>query len=378
VAKRNIPLAKTFALSRDDWSIIAATLALKLLLFVFAAQAFSALANEWVGGFRGAIDIWNRWDSLVYLHIADEGYRSSGDQIAWLVLFPLYPWTVRALTLITRDSLISGMLISTVALPIAAIALRRLTLVDRSEPIATRATWFMLIFPTAFFLHIAYAEAMFLALAIGAFLAMRRDRWLLAGVLGGIAAMTRINGALLAPAFGIEALMQLRATRKWNWRWLWLALIPLGFSVYLWVNYATTGDAFKFMEIQRTHFWKHISPPWVGVADRFQYIWGHPPVDAVITGVQENFFIWLTLAAAVASWFTMRASYAVWMTLNWLLFTSAGFVVCTPRYALVMFPIFILFAQWSENRVARAVITAWSLLFLALFTAIFVQGWWMS
>jgi hypothetical protein len=41
-----------------------------------------------------------------------------------------------------------------------------------------------------------------------------------------------------------------------------------------------------------------------------------------------------------------------------------------------MFPIFILFALLGRNRFWNAVITIWSLLFLALFTSLFVRGWW--
>jgi hypothetical protein len=47
-----------------------------------------------------------------------------------------------------------------------------------------------------------------------------------------------------------------------------------------------------------------------------------------------------------------------------------------PRYMLTMFPIFILFALLARNRLWYAVITIWSLLFLALFTSLFVRGLW--
>jgi hypothetical protein len=47
-----------------------------------------------------------------------------------------------------------------------------------------------------------------------------------------------------------------------------------------------------------------------------------------------------------------------------------------PRYMLTMFPIFILFALLGMHRLWNAPITIWSLLFLALFTSLFVRGWW--
>ncbi len=48
-----------------------------------------------------------------------------------------------------------------------------------------------------------------------------------------------------------------------------------------------------------------------------------------------------------------------------------------PRYTLTMFPIFFLFAFAGEKRFWNALITTWSLLSLALFSGLFVRGWWV-
>jgi hypothetical protein len=42
-----------------------------------------------------------------------------------------------------------------------------------------------------------------------------------------------------------------------------------------------------------------------------------------------------------------------------------------------MYPVFMLFALLARNRLWAAVITVWSLLFLALFSSVFVRGWWV-
>jgi hypothetical protein len=48
-----------------------------------------------------------------------------------------------------------------------------------------------------------------------------------------------------------------------------------------------------------------------------------------------------------------------------------------PRYTLTLFPMFILLAFLGEkNRFWNAVITVSSLLYLALFSAMFVRGLW--
>jgi hypothetical protein len=65
------------------------------------------------------------------------------------------------------------------------------------------------------------------------------------------------------------------------------------------------------------------------------------------------------------------------MTLNWLLITSTAFVLSVPRYLLTFFPMFILFAMLSARRpVIGMLLTAASLLFLALFATRFAYGTW--
>ena len=95
-----------------------------------------------------------------------------------------------------------------------------------------------------------------------------------------------------------------------------------------------------------------------------------------MVGVQELYFTALGFICAIASWIKLRPLYAMWMTASWLLFASVTFIESAPRYTLTLFPIFILFALWGANRFWNAVITVWSLLFLALFAALFVRGWW--
>jgi hypothetical protein len=96
-----------------------------------------------------------------------------------------------------------------------------------------------------------------------------------------------------------------------------------------------------------------------------------------MVGWQEFLFIALGLGATVWCWLRSRASYAVWMTLNWLLWTSTSFVLSVPRYTLILFPIYILFARAARERpLWGRLITVWSLIFLALFVCLFVQGQW--
>jgi hypothetical protein len=365
-------------LRKLDWSLVGTILAIKGLILLFGAQSYQLTTNRRIGSWYGWLEIWNRWDAPHYLEVAQYGYRMTGDSKYRLVLFPLYPWLTRLFALFTGDYLLGAFVVSTVAAVAAGLLLKRLVMLDYSETAARRAVLFLFIFPTSYFLHIGYTEILFLSLALGCFLAARTDRWMLAGVLGALASLSRINGLILIPALAVEAFLQYRATRRWRWSWLWATFAALGFGCYLLINYHVGGNPMLFMKLAREHWGKSLAWPWHGIEGILNTALGPTPVaDALMVGAYEFLFVVFGLACTVWCWLRLRPSYGVWMAFNWLLFTSVGFVLCVPRFTLVMFPIYILLARATESRPAlRAAATVWSLLFLALFATRFVQGMW--
>jgi len=67
---------------------------------------------------------------------------------------------------------------------------------------------------------------------------------------------------------------------------------------------------------------------------------------------------------------------STWITGSWILSASISFFRSMPRYALTMFPIFILFALLGRNRFCAGILTVWSLLLFALFAVLFARGEW--
>jgi hypothetical protein len=365
-------------LSLWDGRTAAFVLGVKALVFLFAAQAFAVWKNERPGSFYDWLSLWNRWDAPHYLDIARMGYVKEGVESRWIVFYPLYPWLVRAASFVLRDELVSAFFVSTLASIAAGVLLYRLARLDDGEWAARAAVFFMFVFPTSYFLHVGYTESLFLALALGTFLAARTRRWPLAGVLGALACMTRANGLALVPALAFEAWGEYRASgRRPSARWLW-ALLPLaGFGVYLSINYSVKGSPVAFLKLQDEYWYRTFAWPWDAVAASWRFWQGNSPSDALMVGFQEFFFVLLGLGLTVWAWAKMRASYAAWMTCNWLLWSCTKFVLSVPRYTLVLFPAYLIFARASARRPeAGALIAVWSLLFLALFLARFSQGYW--
>jgi hypothetical protein len=362
-------------LRHHEWRMLGIVVSIKALLFLFAGQTYQVLQDQRVVGLRGWMGIWNRWDALNYQKLAEFGYSATGENQPLLVFYPLFPWTVRLFTLVTRDYLLSAFVVSTLASLVLAIVLLRLVELDYSRDLAQRAVWFLFIFPTSYFLHIGYTESLFLMLAVSCVYSARKQRWLLAAVFGALTCLTRANGLVLGAVLVMEAAYQYSKTRRWQWEWLYISLVALGFGGYLLLNKYVTGDPLAFTHLMQQFFSKSLSSPITGIDNALGSL-SRAPSEAEMIGMQEVVFITLGLVCTVVSWFKLRPAYSVWMTGNWLMFVSVSFVLSVPRYTLTMFPIYILFSMLASRRVWLAIITFWSILYLSFFASIFAWGRW--
>jgi hypothetical protein len=348
-------------------------LLVKALLVVFGVIAFEVLTNRRADG---VLAIWNRWDARHYLWLAEHGYSSQGEE-HWLIAFlPLLPWLIRGVAALGVDYAAAGFLVATLASLAAAELLRRLASLDAGEDEAERAVLFLFIFPTSYFLHVPYTEGLFLALTLGGFLAARRRRWAWAGALGGLASLARVTGVVLLPALALEAFAEWRETRRLRAAWLSLLGVGAGAGVYLALNQAVMGSPFAFMAAHHEHWFRSTDWPWNGLVSLGRAYLSRGPNEAHMLGAQELLFSLVAFGATFAVARTQRASYAFWMAANWAIFVGQSFVYCVPRFCLTLFPLFLLFARLSRRPPWAAVLGLWSLLFLALFASLYVQGRW--
>ena len=355
--------------------VVVPTLLIRLALMVYAPLA--VLFMHVNPPPEGWLHIWNRWDGPHYLEIAARGYDPNGDT-ALVAFFPLYPGLIRIASNVLPP-LQAAMVISLVATLLAGIGLYRLVLPDAGRDAARRAVLLLNIFPTAFALVAPYSEPVFLALTIWSFLLARRDDWVGASVMGMLAAIARIQGALLLPVLAVEYLL---TRRRLGRDLLWVALVPVGSLVYLAVNLVAYGDPFFFLGVQREHFYHHLELPWVVIGDLVRDVATHGPDEGWAT-VYVAPLVALAFLALVAGWSAwaalarrLRASYAAYAIVSWGLLASMTWPISAPRYTLAVFPVFIVLATLTENRIVRFVTVAVSLFLLLVFTAVFARGGW--
>jgi Gpi18-like mannosyltransferase len=214
-------------------------------------------------------------DADWYLRIAADWYQydvvagaTSQQSVAF---FPLYPLLVRVFNAIIGGRAatlpISALIVANAAALGGLAALYALARSEFGRAVARRSVWYMLAFPVSFYLSAAYAEPVFLVACVVAVWAARSDRWLIAGVAGAAAALSRPYGVAIVVPLGFEFVRQRWTTprRLLDPRVLWLILPVValgGWMVYL---YQLSGDPLVFVHTQ-VAWTQQQMPPWQTLA----------------------------------------------------------------------------------------------------------------
>src|SRR4051794_33815937 len=246
----------------------------RVSVVILAVAGFWLLARGTAGGQPGFVGLWDRWGVRGFVQIArfgDLGYPRDYPDTGTAAFFPGLPGALWVVQLITQDWVVAGLLVSLVAGGVAAVALARLAAADHGELVASRGVLYFAVSPFAVFLAAGYSEALFLAFALPAWLAARQRRWLLAGVLGGLAGTVRVTGLFLGAALIVQWLTSDRGGDGRRWRDLPPLLLPwaavAGYVVYL---RAVTGDWLAWQHVQAREFSRGLVLPWQAL----QTTWG--------------------------------------------------------------------------------------------------------
>jgi hypothetical protein len=245
--------------AQPSWRLSALTAFTVFASLRVAYVALTVLGRQLAPTNGSLLRSWLQWDGWQYYRIAEHGYGSLPQDVAF---FPLFPMLVHGLNaVLPGDALVPELIVGNLAAYGALVLLHRLVLTELGRPLADRTVWLLGVFPTAYFLAAPYNHSLFLLLAVGCLYAIRRKTWWLAGVLGALAGATRSDGVLLMLPFAYEYLR----VRGWDWRRirggvLWLAAVPAGllaFAAYCWSRY---DDPLAFSHAQ-SYWGKQVSWP---------------------------------------------------------------------------------------------------------------------
>ena len=146
-------------------------------------------------------DIWARWDSDFFLRIAQNGYDDAS-----AAFHPLYPALIAGLgRVFFGHYILAGLVISLLCCLGSFVLLHRLAGEHLDADGARRSVLYLAVFPMALFLQAVYSESLFLLLVLAAFTFAERDRFAAAGLVAGLAILTRATGLALLPALALLA-----------------------------------------------------------------------------------------------------------------------------------------------------------------------------
>lgn len=328
----------------------------------------------------------SRWDTGFYLSIAMEGYRYQGVSLPSVAFFPLLPLAIRATMLMTGDPLVAGILVANLALLGAMILLYRLVSLSADTSTAERSVWYMLIFPVSFFGSAIYSESLFLLTTIGALYLAYRNRWGLAAIIAFLAGLTRLMGILLAPVLFIEWLVRRRqadnSPRPPIWGLVASLGAPLGTAFYMLYLQLGFGDPLAFRHASAV--WGRMpSSPLQTISELFTR-----PAEGWLSAIfagrihLDNWFDFITVLIFIALGIYLlvkkRWSFAAFVLLGASMAVSSGLLMSQRRYMWVLFPAFILLAEWGKRPWVDRLIWIFSLLGLGLFTAMFANWYWVG
>ncbi|MCP5113525.1 MAG: hypothetical protein GY953_22045 [bacterium] len=294
------------------------------------------------------LGVWERFDTLWYIHIAQHGYALPQS----VVFYPLYPALIRLVSWCGLEPLASALLISTCASWFLFLGFEKLLVLDLSAQVADRGLLLLAVWPASFTLFAAYPESTVLALIIWSVYFARAGKWWWAGLAGGFAGLTKAIGVLVV--IPLAAL----AWRNRSWRVLPAALCftgPAAFAGYLLLTGRTLAS-----EVYPRYWATALEYPWITLSESLRRTVSD---GDVVVGLNLAVLAAVTAAALAGP---RNAGYILYTLAAVGLFLTKRtepFLQSTMRYVLILFPAFAnLAVRCSNPRVFAALV---ALLFTA-------------
>ena len=362
-----------------------------MLLIIWAGQlflpSFNAPENGPLPFGERLLYLFTMWDAGWYMSIITDGYTPSADLTTIesnIAFFPVYPFLVRSFALFLPHSLrtvpnlvVIGVVLSNLLFVGALAIIHRIVCAVTDNPeVARRTIFYLLIFPTSFYFSAFYSEATYLFFVSLTIWAMWQRRWPLAGVLAGVAALSRPLGILLVGILLWQYMYERRVNGRWTLRAIdynivWLGCAPAALTAYFLFQYQLTGDFFAPIAAQgawgREYAW-----PWQNLTIG----WPIGTEGFYILRLNQIFLFAFT-GLSLLVWRRLPFALALFSLAHILPSLASGSFDSAIRYCTVIFPVFILLALWSDSRLWRQALVYIFLTLQTLLLAAWSQGYWV-
>lgn len=276
------------------------------------------------------LDVWNRFDTLWYLHIAQHGY----DRPEATVFFPVYPLLIRLM----GRHLISALCVSTLATFFMFWAFQQLLRKNFPTDTVQKILLICAVWPGSFIYFAGYAESLLLAFILSSLHAARNERWWLAALLAFLACGTKAAGILvLVP-------LLILAWQSGSLKALWLLLAPSGLvSFMVWLRHR----GFESLADIYAQYWHtELSFPWATLWHSLRAFYGSHDILLGLNLFCLFFVAWLIFLSRSG---VAYVSFGVSALVLFLTKRTDPLLQSTMRYSLIIFPAYIGWERWLEN-----------------------------
>ncbi len=339
------------------------------------------------------------WDSEYYLGIAVGGYddpkggsetnpRTGIATPRNYSFFPFYPYAIKGLAYPLRifqldpiaTATLAGAILTLLGTLAGMLALYDLTRAYFDEDGSLRAIFYLLIFPSAFFLAQIYTEGLFVGLAFWSLALMKRKQWLWASILGVLAALTRAHGAALALPLALawwDSMDRSNWRANFNWKWAaqgLCALLPVA-AYLVWRNSSLGQGWAALQEFYFGRGFLRIDASLGSWQSAFEYAKTNNPAT-IYFGIE----VFTVLVAIICSLAVLRRDLPLALfSLAVVIFSVfSGSAQSMARYVLVAPAIYVALSFLGKKVAFDRVWTLASLLLMALGAALYTFKFWVG
>ncbi len=362
IIDRWISRLRIFARKHTILSVVLATITFIFLLSCILLYANVLLydyqhlgvAASGIGNTASVTGTFIHYDTNWFLRIAQYGYRSLNDY----AFLPLYPLAIRFFKATTGMSYNwSAIIFSWLALCAASVMLYKWFDFEIKKLGKNISPWMpmglLAIFPTSMYLAMPYTDGLFMLLNVSAIYLYRKEKYLLASILGGLASATRYQGVLLFVLFASDFYL----SRPRDYKKLLPAIGAcaglVGYMIFLKID---TGSATHFITAEKE--------------------WGRAGGNLLINLLKsfrpiELWFLIVAGAGLRLMWRHIEKPFFIYSLAYILLPLSSGTFTGFNRYLFNLAPLFLVFAIANKKDISRPIRTVYIL------SSALLAGWFM-
>ena len=365
------------------------------------------------------------WDSEYYLAIAVSGYDAptihrvgsssfAGDGSApyWpyvipnpeqvmpgipltFAFFPLYPIVIRLVSLplsllgltAIATATLAGVLVSLLGALAGMWALYHLAESELGQEGGLRAAFYLLIFPSSFFLAQVYTEGLFIGLAFSSLWMLRRGRFFWAALLAVLATFTRAVGVALMIPLLISWLQQgewLDLDLEWRqiyehglpWKVIGRGLVAVS-PALAFMAWRVSYYGMAFSRVEEAFFGRgllSLGASFINWSDAFRALYGSNSQAAAYYAIEWGAVV-LGLTACIVG--LRRHRDLAWFGLAVVLLSfTSGPAQGMHRYVLAAPPLFLFLSRLGRSPAFDRAWTVFSVLLMGLLALLFSFDMW--